>query len=136
MTFTVMADLFSPPPGYEAEWAKVVSEAKNLCGGWVQITVIPKPRERTLKENAYLHVLLKRLAIISRTELEQAKEYIKSRAVAIGYPPKLDETGKPIWLEDGGVMGKDSSEATVEECRLLIETCHIVASEWGVSLDD
>jgi hypothetical protein len=136
MTFTIPAGSFNPPPGYEEEYRSVASEAMNLCDGMVLVTVVPKPRGRTVKENSYLHLLIKRMASVSGIGLDSVKEYVKSRAVAIGYPPKTDEKGGPIRTEGGDVLGKDSHLATVEECALLIEACHIVAGEWGFTLED
>lgn len=136
MTLTIPCEAFVPPAGYEDEYRLVAQEARNLCGGLVTVTVIPKPRARTNNENSYLHVLLKRLSAMTGIEMEQVKEYVKSRAVAIGYPPKLDETGRPLRAESGDAMGKDSHLATVDECRLLIEACHIVASEMGFALEE
>ncbi|ADY13659.1 hypothetical protein [Sphaerochaeta globosa] len=134
LTFVIHGRGFRVPAGYEARYEKLLEQA--LKGdGTIKITVEPNYQQRTMKENAYFHVLCKRLAEMAGGTPEDMKEMAKAKAVSLGYPVATDEKGFPVAVKYG-VKGIPSSEANVGECALLIEAVHMMAAENGYSLED
>ncbi len=134
LTFVTYGRSFRVPAGYESRFEEVLSQA--LKGdGTIKVTIEPNYQLRTMKENAYFHVLCKRLAEMAGGTADDIKEMAKARAVSLGYPVATDEQGYPV---EGkyGVKGIPSSEANVGECVLLIEAVHQLAGENGYFLED
>ena len=131
--FIVHGRDFVVPAGYEAEFEALLAQA--LKGdGTIKVTVEPNYKKRTLRENAYFHVLCKRLAEMAGGTPEDIKEMAKAKAVSLGYPIEIDNQGNPVEGEYG-IKGIPSSEANVGECSLLIEAVHMMASEHGYYLE-
>jgi hypothetical protein len=134
LSFVVHGGDFRVPAGYEAEFETVL--AKALKGdGTIKVTIEPNYQKRTLKENAYFHVLCKRLSEMAGGTQDDIKEMAKAKAVHLGYPMEKDKSGKPV-KGDYGFKGIPSSEANIGECALLIEAVHMLASENGYFLED
>jgi len=134
LTFVIHGGGFRVPAGFEDRYEAIL--AKALKGdGTIKVTVEPNYQQRTLKENAYFHVLCKRLSEMAGGTAEDIKEMAKAKAVSLGYPVKTNEHGNPV-VGEHGVKGIPSSEANVGECALLIEAVHMLASENGYSLED
>lgn len=134
LTFMVHGRDFTVPAGFLAQYESILEQA--LKGdGMIKVTVTPNYKGRTLRENAYLHVLCKRLAEMAGGTAEQIKEMAKSRAVELGYPMAKDKKGIPL-IGEFGICGMPSREATIAECALLIEAVHMLAAEHGYFLED
>jgi len=134
LTFVIHGGGYRVPAGYEARYEAVL--AKALKGdGTIKVIVEPNYQQRTMRENAYFHVLCKRLSEMAGGTPEDSKEMAKAKAVSLGYPVDTDEHGNPVEGEYG-VKGIPSSDANVGECALLIEAVHMMASENGYFLED
>lgn len=134
LTFLVNGGDFRVPAGFEKEFGAILAQALKGDGN-IKVTIEPNYQQRTLKENAYLHVLCKRLAEMAGGMAEDMKEMAKAKAVSLGYPVETDEEGNPV-IGEYGIKGIPSSQANVGECKLLIEAVHMLASENGYSLED
>jgi hypothetical protein len=133
ITFTVHGRDFNVPAWYQEEYEAVLEQALK-SDGMLKVTIEPNYKTRTIKENAYFHVLCKRLSEMAGGTPEDIKEMAKSKAVELGYPVKTDESGQPE-IGEYGIKGIPSSEATIGECVLLIEAVHMLASENGYMLE-
>lgn len=133
-TFVVHGRDFSVPAEYTDQYEKLLAMALRGDGS-IKVTVEPNFRKRTLKENAYFHVLCKRLAEMAGGTPEDIKDMAKVKAVELGYPVDRDDQGNPK-TNQYGICGIPSSEANVGECVLLIEAVHMLASENGYYLED
>jgi hypothetical protein len=133
--FVIDSSLFGVPEGFAEQYSKLVAEALKKNKGLLRVTIEPLPRSRTVRENAYFHVLCGRLASMTGASKEQVKRMAKKRAVELGYPMATDENGWPIEDEDG-FEGLPSSECSVEQFALLIEAVKGIAAEHGYYLED
>ena len=133
--FVIDSRLFSVPDGFAEQFKLLAAEAVRKNRGLLQVTVEVLPRPRTLKENAYFHVLCGRLASMSGATKEGVKHLAKKRAIEMGYPIATDEKGMPI-QDDDGFEGLSSKECTVEQCAILIEAVKALAAEHGYYLED
>lgn len=134
LSFVVHGRDFRVPAGYTEHYERIL--AKALRGdGTIKVTIEPNFQKRTLKENAYFHVLCKRLSEMAGGTPEDMKEMAKAKAVELGYPVDMDDQGSPR-MNEYGICGIPSSEASISECVLLIEAVHMLASDNGYDLEN
>lgn len=134
LNFVIHGRDFNVPAGYSDQYEKLLEMALRGDGS-IKVTVEPNFRKRTVKENAYFHVLCKRLSEMAGGTAEDIKGMAKVKAVELGYPVDKDEKGNPK-MNEHGICGIPSSEANIGECVLLIEAVHMLASENGYFLED
>jgi hypothetical protein len=134
LTFVIHGGDFRVPAGFEARYEAVLARALKGDGP-IKVTVEPNFQQRTLRENAYFHVLCKRLSEMAGGTPEDIREMAKAKAVSLGYPIATAEERIPI-AGKHGMMGIPSSEANIGECNLLIEAVYMMASENGYYLED
>lgn len=92
---------------------------------------VVKP-QRTLPQNAQFHRLVQILAEESGYTFDEAKFYLKSRAVSKGYPQE-EKNGKKLFLMNQP-KGKPTHLATKTEMSILIDfSIDILARDFGVS---
>ena len=110
----------------------VIQRAKER-GKTIEVTIEETQDPRTQKQNALLHVLIRRLAQASGASEEWMKEYIKHEGMVHNYPVWVDN-GEIVTDERGEALPKPTSQATVKELMILIEACYAVAYENGLDI--
>jgi len=77
-------------------------------------------------QNHHLNGHIQQLAVGFETDFSTMKQYVKIRAsLELAYP-KIDIGGYLVPISEAC--------ATIEQCAMLIEMCHLIASERGISL--
>lgn len=118
------------PPNLE-EYVKTLKDRDKS----MEVTISEAVDARTAEQNALFHVLVRQLSEQCGMDELDTKEYVKMRAIALGYP---------VWVEDGRIrcddegraLPKPTSEANVKDLMLLMDACHIVADENGFELKE
>lgn len=129
------------------ELIMAVREMVNTYGT-VRVDIKPIYADRTLKQNSYFHMYVKRIAHQSGLDAHEngiqfLKAKLKERAVEMGYPPEVDSEGRVqyeriTYLGDNYsfIRGKSSSKASIAEMKLLIQACDELAQEYGYVLEN
>ncbi len=117
------------PQEFRPSMELVTAKALKSRGGYLSQTVDLPRRPRSTgpgSANHHLNGHAQQLSMAMGVPFDTAKMYIKIRAaIEMGYPA---ETIKGVTLPQSEAL------ASVEECIMLIEMAHIVASEIPVSL--
>lgn len=123
-----------------ARWA----EAKKVKTGDLVVTVtIEKPfRPRTTGYKSQNHALngyIQQICMDTGQDFGTTKNYIKQMAIGMGYPRKTRRLPNGC-VEDvmdwfGNPIGISESDASVQDCSLLIECAVQLASELGIRLN-
>ena len=100
-----------------------------------KVTMTPIYGERTQRQNAYFHMIIGRIAAASGATPDMIKETIKELAVTMGYPPAMDEHGRPLVTAKGEFIPMPSHQANSREMGILIETALYFAAESGLEID-
>jgi hypothetical protein len=115
---------------YQLPLGDLFKKGKEL-GDFYELTIKLPGKKRSTGPQSMNHHLgghITQLAVLFETNYNTMKTYIKIRAAAeMGYPC-VDIGEIPI--------PKSEADSTPEECAMLIEMCHIVASERGISLKE
>lgn len=123
------------------------AEAKKVKTDDMIVTVtIEKPfRPRTTGYKSQNHCLNWIIQVICQEtgqDFQTTKEYIKSKAVEMGYPMltrKRMEKGQMVeevitdWY--GNPRGISEADSSVSECSILIESAMMLATELGIVID-
>ena len=105
---------------------------------FVEVIIRPQRRTRTTGEKSQNHALngaIQQICQETGNDFQDVKEYIKSRAVAMGYP-MLIKDGKVVINPYGEPKGISEADSSIEECAILIEVAHMLASEYGIELKE
>lgn len=103
---------------------------ERLVGKYVTVKVSKPHRPRTTGEKSQNHHLnghIQMIAMETGNDFETVKEVVKQRAISMGYPFRTYK---------GLVVPYSESEASVEECAILIEAAHMLAAEEGIILKE
>lgn len=100
-----------------------------------RVTMTPIYGERTQKQNAYFHMLIGRIATASGATVDVVKDAVKELAVTLGYPPAMDDHGKPIVTAKGEFVPMPSHLANSREMGILIDAALGFATEQGLEID-
>jgi len=107
----------------------LIAKSRKTRGGFLSFDINLPKRPRSTgpgSANHHLNGHAQQLSMAMGVPFETAKMYIKIRAaIEMGYPA---ETIKGVTLPQSEAL------ASVEECIMLIEMAHIIASEIPVSL--
>ena len=110
----------------------------------VQITIEPPFRPRTTGYKSQNHALNWIIQVICQEtgqDFQTTKEYIKSKAVEMGYPMltrKRMEKGQIVeevitdWY--GNPRGISEADSSVEQCSILIDCAIMLATELGIEI--
>lgn len=105
-----------------------------------RVTIEPVRRPRTTgknSQNAYFNGACQTIAQETGNDFADVKLYCKRKAMALGYPWKTDADDHPLYsLIDGEPIPQSEADASVEECRLLIEAAQMLAAELGILLPE
>lgn len=122
---------------YEDELNNIIAECE-ASGRLVHIMVEPEKKRRTTGSGSQSHHLnghIQQIAMATGQPFEDIKKYVKQKGISQGYP-MLMRFGRP--LEDlwGNPLGISETEATVQECSILIDVTHRLAAELGIILQE
>ena len=126
----------------EVESKKRKIEIENM----EMIVTLESPfRPRTTgagSQNHAINGIIQQICIETGQDFASTKEYIKSRAVEMGYPILTKKVMKNGQIEEepvtdwyGNIRGISEADSSVEECAILIECAILVASELGITLN-
>lgn len=113
-----------------------VLQYSSKDGKRVHILVETEKRTRSTGEFSQSHHLNGHIQQICRetgNDFTQIKEYLKAQAISKGYPQK-EFHGRPMYDLYDRPVGISEADSTTEQCALLIEEAHILASELGIVL--
>ena len=122
-------------PNLTEMWDKACEKAfkRNV---FVEVIIRPERKLRSTGDKSQSHHLnghIQQICKETGNEFQDVKEYIKSKAVAMGYP-MLMKDGKVVVNPYGEPKGISEADSSIEECSLLIEQAHMLASEYGIEL--
>lgn len=93
-------------------------------------------------QNRAINGIIQQICVETGQDFQTTKEYVKSRAVEMGYPILTKKVMKNGQIEDepvtdwyGNIRGISEADSSVEECAILIECAIMVASELGITLN-
>lgn len=111
----------------------------------VKVTVEPPFRPRTTGYKSQNHALNWIIQVICQEtgqDFQTTKEYIKSKAVEMGYPmltrKKVGEGGvteEVVTDWYGNPRGISEADSSVSECSILIDSAMMLASELGIVIE-
>ena len=117
---------------------EIFALADNRDNGYVTVRVSNVHRPRSVGEGSQNHHLnghIQQISIETGNPFDVVKMEVKVRAIGMGYPMLTDD-GKTKEDIFGRPMGISESDASVEECALLIEAAHMLASELSIILEE
>jgi hypothetical protein len=118
---------------------EIFALADKRDNGYVTIKISNVHRPRSTgygSQNHHLNGHIQQLAEYTGNHFEVVKLEVKNRAIGMGYPMLVID-GKVQMDIHGRPMGISESEASVEECSILIEACHeLAANELGFTLKE
>ena len=127
------------PREFEASLSKMMEKAEKNNAGFVTITIENVRKPRTTGEGSQSHHLnghIQQIAQETGNPFEVVKLEVKVRAVEMGYPILVKEDGSVQKDLYGRVMGISEADSSIQECAILIEATHMIASELGIILKE
>jgi hypothetical protein len=129
---------FQYPEAYQPQVENVIFKSYQNHNGYVGFEMFTPRRPRSTGEKSQNHHFnghIQQICNETGNDFGQIKLYVKRVAMGMGYPPMVNDKGELVYsLVDGEVLPQSEADSSVEECALLIEAAHIVASEAGVIL--
>jgi hypothetical protein len=119
--------------------ADIWEASKTKSNEFVTVTIeLPKrPRSTGYKsQNHHFNGDCQTIATETGNSFADVKKYVKQKAIDRGYPMLLDDSGNVKLDLFGNVQGISESDASVEECALLIDTAHQLAAELNIKLEE
>ena len=117
----------------KAVMREIDDQKKNL-----HVLIEPEKKKRSTgykSQNHHLNGHIQQIAMCTGQPFDDIKKYIKQQAISRGYP-MLMRFGQPVVDLWGNVQGISESDSTSEQCGLLIEEAHQLASELGIILQE
>lgn len=148
MTLQISGTGFRIPENHRNWYNQVLDLCRKKHNGYATVTISTPRRIRSTganSQNHYLNGAIQRIAIETGNDFADIKKYVKQKAISRGYPKKkiekTDNMGNVIAVADvvdmyGEPIGISESEASVEECSLLIEQVIQLAAELGIKIGD
>lgn len=122
---------------YEDELNHIIAECE-ASGKQVHILVEPERKRRSTGVGSQGHHLnghIQQIAVATGQPFEDIKKYVKQKAISQGYP-MIQRFGRPVEDLWGNPLGISETEATVQECSILIDVTHRLAAELGIILQE
>ena len=117
----------------KAVMREIDDQKKNL-----HVLIEPEKKKRSTgykSQNHHLNGHIQQIAMCTGQPFDDIKKYIKQQAISRGYP-MLMRFGQPVLDLWGNVQGISESDSTSEQCGLLIEEAHQLASELRIILQE
>ena len=128
---------FHLPSRLVGQWQNFVLFALQKSP-YVTLTVETPKKPRSTgagSQNHHLNGHIRQICEETGNDPEVVKLEVKYRAVVfLGYPIEKRPDGSDVFDIWGRPKGISESESSVEECAMLIEMVHILASELGIIL--
>ncbi|WP_422477241.1 hypothetical protein [Pleomorphochaeta sp. DL1XJH-081] len=118
---------------------QIFQTSDDKHNGHITITIETVRKPRTTGHRSQSHHLnghIQQIAEYTGMPFELIKLEVKHRAVEMGYPMLLKLDGTVQTDIYGRVMGISEADSSTQECAILIETAHMVASEVGIKLQE
>ena len=133
-------DRIFPAKMFKAYWPEIREVLGNILesGRKVHILVEPERKARSTgykSQNHHLNGHIQQIAMCTGQPFEDIKKYIKQKAIGMGYP-MLMRFDKPVTDLWGNPLGISESDSTVEQCALLIECAHQLATDLDIILQE
>ena len=112
------------PAGYKWELEKLAQKDS------LTIKIAPPRKLRSTGERSQNHHLnghIQQICVETGNDFAAVKAVVKQMAVSMGYPFRTFR---------GMVVPYSESEASVQECAILIEAVHMLAAELGINLKE
>jgi len=126
---------FELPEYSRASVWRLLKKAHKKHGGYVKLTIELIRRSRTTgkhSQNAHFNGHCQQIAMETGNSFGAVKMHMKRLACSRGYPTEtVDIEGVPI---DEEPIPISEADATVEDCKHLIDAVHQFADEWGIRL--
>jgi hypothetical protein len=117
------------PKAYEADFLMLKDnlKAKRLSQVHVKVSRPRKPRTTgEFSQNHRLNGFIQQISAYTGDYFDDCKKHIKKQAISMGYPFHTDSFGN--------VVPQSESEASTQECAILIECTQMIASDMGIVL--
>ena len=119
------------PRDYQDAW-QVLQQTKTYKASnqlYVKLAKVRKPRTTGEKsQNHHCNGHIMQLAAYTGDSFDDVKMYVKREAMSAGYPYHKTAFGD--------IVPNSEADASTEECAILIDTCHRVASFLGCKLKE
>lgn len=130
---------------YHFQFEQESKKRRVDIGDLEMLVTIESPfRPRTVGEgsqNRAINGIVQQICVETGQDFQSTKEYIKSKAVEMGYPMltrKVLRNGKaeeePVLDWYGNPRGISEADSSVEQCSILIECAIQTATELGITL--
>lgn len=126
-------------PEHKELFNEYKKHALKKHNGYTRIRLDPPRRKRTTGENSQSHHVngdITAIANALQRDFDQVKKFMKYKAIEHGYPILTDDDGNPVFDLWDHMQGISETDCSVEECGILIETCHVFAAENGIELKE
>lgn len=129
-----------PVRAFKTHWDEMKAVMLEIQDQNKQIHVLIEPEKRRRStgyksQNHHLNGHIQQIAMSTGQPFEDIKKYVKQMAIDMGYP-MLMRFGQPVRDLWGNVMGISEADSTTDQCALLIESAHRLASELGIILQE
>ena len=125
-------------PNLSELWEQASNKARKK-GVLVKVEIKAQTKKRSTGEHSQNHALngaIQQICQETGNDFQDVKEYVKSRAVSMGYPMLTRSDGQIVVNPYGEPRGISEADSTSKECSLLIEVTHMLASEYGIILKE
>lgn len=113
------------------EWTLIRMNQRYKASSQLYVKVAPPRRPRTTghkSQNHHVSGHIRQIAEFTGDSFDDVKMHIKREAISMGYPSRTTSFGQ--------VEPQSEADASTEECSILIECAHRVASFLGVTLKE
>ena len=138
---TGRADLisFELPPEYRTEYAMLVKQAAEKGDYW-RASLEPWRKKRSTGEKSQNHHFnshVQQIAQETGNDFADVKLFVKRQAMRDGLPAKTRPDGSIVYsLTDGEPVPISEADMDTQQCYWCIEVCHLIAAEFGVTLQE
>lgn len=115
----------------------IFKECVEKHGGYIRVTFQSPAKMRTTgpkSQNRHLNGHIQQICEDTGNEFDLVKLAVKERAIDMGYPMLYNSNGQPRTGLFGIRLAMSESDATIEQCSLLIKAVHLFAAEAGIVL--
>lgn len=103
--------------------------------GSVRVVIAPAFKRRSKEQNAIFHAKINEISRLTGMDKERVKKEVKEVAVSFGYPPELDDEGKPLF-KDGYIIPLSTAKASIGDFTILINAVDAWCDEHGLELSE
>lgn len=129
-----------PAKAFKMHWdeMRAVMHEIDDAGKQVHVLIEAEKKRRSTgykSQNHHLNGHIQQIAMCTGQPFEDIKKYVKQKAIGMGYP-MLMRFGQPVTDLWGNPQGISEADSTTEQCALLIEATHMLASELDIILQE